>query len=117
MFASVKSNDLKSLKSYLDSGNAGIGDKINAIQYDYGVTPLVYSADATGDPVKLSPSALTTAMSGGASQTAMAGTMAGTSSIFNEMIDTFSPSSTTWWRAVGHRPPTRPSWSSTATAA
>ena len=87
MFASVKSNDLKSLKSYLDSGDAGIGDKINAIQYDYGVTPLVYSADATGDPVKLSPSALTTAMSGGASQTAMAGTMAGTSSIFNEMID------------------------------
>ena len=84
MFASVKSNDLKSLKSYLDSGDAGIGDKINAIQYDYGVTPLVYSADATGDPVKLSPSALTTAMSGG---------------------------------AVGHRPPTRPSWSSTATAA
>ena len=83
MFASVKSNDLKSLKSYLDSGDAGIGDKINAIQYDYGVTPLVYSADATGDPVKLSPSALTTAMSGGASQTAMAGT----SSIFNEMID------------------------------
>ena len=87
MFASVKSNDLKSLKSYLDSDDAGIGDKINAIQYDYGVTPLVYSADATGDPVKLSPSALTTAMSGGASQTAMAGTMAGTSSIFNEMID------------------------------
>ena len=87
MFASVKSNDLKSLKSYLDSGDAGIGDKINAIQYDYGVTPLVYSADATGGPVKLSPSALTTAMSGGASQTAMAGTMAGTSSIFNEMID------------------------------
>ena len=87
MFASVKSNDLKSLKSYLDSGDANIGDKINAIQYDYGVTPLVYSADATGDPVKLSPSSLTTAMSGGASQTAMAGTMAGTSSIFNEMID------------------------------
>ena len=87
MFASVKSNDLKSLKSYLDSGDANIGDKINAIQYDYGVTPLVYSADATGDPVKLSPSSLTTAMSGGASQSAMAGTMAGTSSIFNEMID------------------------------
>ena len=87
MFASVKSNDLKSLKAYLDSGDANIGDKINAIQYDYGVTPLVYSADATGDPVKLSPSSLTTAMSGGASQSAMAGTMAGTSSIFNEMID------------------------------
>ncbi len=87
MFASVKSNDLKSFKAYLDSGDANIGDKINAIQYDYGVTPLVYSADATGDPVKLSPSALTVAMSGGASQSAMAGTMAGTSSIFNEMID------------------------------
>lgn len=87
MFASVKSNDLKSFKAYLDSGDANIGDKINAIQYDYGVTPLVYSADATGDPVKLSPSSLTTAMSGDASQSAMAGTMAGTSSIFNEMID------------------------------
>ena len=87
MFASVKSNDLKSFKAYLDSGDAGIGDKVNAIQYDYGITPLVYSADTSDGVKKLNPNALSTAMSGGASSAATAGTMASTSSVFNEMID------------------------------
>ena len=87
MFASVKSNDLKSLKAYLDSGSANIGDKVNAIQYDYGITPLVYASDTSDGVKKLNPNALATAMSAGASSAATAGTMAGTSSLFNEMID------------------------------
>ena len=106
MFASVKSNDLRSFKTFLDGGGDGIADDVNAIQYDYGVTPLVFregtggesgnassgdasSSDAASSsgPVKLSPNSFTTAMSGGASSGAMAGTMMTSSTAFNEMLD------------------------------
>ena len=87
MFASVKSNDLRSFKSYLDSGDAGIADDINAIQYDYGITPQVYAADTSSGVTKLNPNSLSSAMSAGASSSATAGTMAGSSSAYNEMLD------------------------------
>ena len=90
MFASVKSNDMKSFKAFLDSGGSGIDDDVNAVQYDYGVSPIVYrEAQDGGEPTKLVPNAMTTAMSGGASSGATAGTMmsmTGTD-VFNEMID------------------------------
>ncbi len=87
MFASVKSNDLTSFKAYLDSGPDGLADNVNAVKYDYGVTPLVYKSDTSSGPVKLNPNSLSTAMSGGASSAAMAGTMMGSSAAFNEMLD------------------------------
>ena len=87
MFASVGSNDLSGLKSYLDSGKAGIEDDVNAIQYDYGITPLVFAADTSDGVTQLNPNALSTAMTGGASGTATAGMTGGGMSVFNEMID------------------------------
>ena len=87
MFASVGSNDLSGLKSYLESGEAGIEGDVNAIQYDYGLTPLVYSADTADGAVQLSPNALSTTMTGGASGTVTAGMGGGGMSVFNEMID------------------------------
>ena len=60
MFASVRSNDLTSFKKFLDEG--GLAGDVNAIQYDYGITPLVYSA-TSAEPEQLSPDALSTAMS------------------------------------------------------
>ncbi|MBM6775359.1 ABC transporter ATP-binding protein/permease [Olsenella profusa] len=87
MFASVGSNDLSGLKSYLDSGEAGIEDDVNAIKYDYGLTPLVFSADTSNGAVRLSPNALATTMTGGASGTVTAGMSGGGMSVYNEMID------------------------------
>ena len=87
MFASVESNDLRSFKAFLDSGTSGVEDYVNSITYDYGLTPLVFSADTSEGPVQLSPNLLSQTMTGGASSAAMAGTMAGSSSVFNEMID------------------------------
>lgn len=88
MFASVKSNDMTSFKAWLDAGGDGISDDVSAIQYDYGISPIVYTSGADGaDPVKLSPNSMTQAYGGGASSGAMAGTMMGTGSAFNEMID------------------------------
>ena len=88
MFASVKSNDMRSFKEFLDAGGDGINDDVNAIQYDYGVTPIIYrEADDGDDPVKLVPNSMTQAMSGGASSAATAGTMMTGTEVFNEMID------------------------------
>ena len=87
MFASVKSNDMASFKAFLDEGGDGISSEVSAIQYDYGITPLVYRADTTDGAVQLSPNSMTTAMTGGASSTAMAGTGMGATTSFNEMID------------------------------
>ena len=86
MFATVGSNDLSGLKAYLESNPDDLDSYVNAIQYDYGLTPLVYEADTSEGPVQLNPNALSTAMTGGASGTATAG-MSGGMSVFNEMID------------------------------
>lgn len=87
MFASVKSNDMTSFKQFLDKGGNGIRDHVSAIQYDYGITPLVFRADTSAGVQELSPNALSSALSGGASSAATAGTMMTGSSAFNEMID------------------------------
>ena len=89
MFASVKSNDMTSFKSWLDAGGDGIFDDVNAIQYDYGITPIVYRENGDGsDPTKLVPNSMTRVYGGGASSAAMAGTMMSSSaSAFSEMLD------------------------------
>ena len=88
MFASVKSNDMTSFKAWLDAGGDGIDKEVNAIQYGYGVSPVVYRA-GKGDekPVRLVPNAMTEAMSGGASSAATVSMESMGTSVFNEMID------------------------------
>lgn len=88
MFASVKSNDMTSFKAWLDAGGDGIDKEVNAIQYGYGVSPVVYRA-GKGDekPVRLVPNAMTEAMSGGASSAATVNMDSMGTSVFNEMID------------------------------
>ena len=87
MFASVKSNDMASFKAFLDTDAKELDGEVSAIQYDYGITPLVYRANTEDGPERLSPNAMSTAMSGGASSGAMAGTMMSGTTAFNEMID------------------------------
>ena len=87
MFASVGSNDLSGLKSCLETNPDDLDSYVNAISYDYGLTPLVYEADTSAGAVQLNPNALSTAMTGGASGTATAGMSGGGMSVFNEMID------------------------------
>ena len=48
MFSSMDSNDLKSLKSYLDSGESDIDKYTNAIEYSYNVTPQIYLQEEDG---------------------------------------------------------------------
>ena len=51
MFGSIGSNDLASLKEYLDDGDSGIGQYVNSIEYGYSITPQLFSSD-TEDGVR-----------------------------------------------------------------
>ena len=42
MFSMLEKNDLKSLKKYLESEESGVYDHVKAIEYFYGVDPLIY---------------------------------------------------------------------------
>lgn len=105
MFASVKSNDMTSFKAWLDAGGDGIDKEVNAIQYGYGVTPVVYRA-GKGDekPVRLVPNAMTEAMSGGASTAATVSMESMGTSVFNEMIDDQSLLDSQYDVVAGHWP-------------
>ena len=105
MFASVKSNDMTSFKAWLDGGGDGIDKEVNAIQYSYGVTPVVYRA-GKGDekPVRLVPNAMTEAMSGGASSAATVSMDSMGTTVFNEMIDDQSLLDSQYDVVAGHWP-------------
>ena len=45
MFSTIGSNDLKSLKEYLESDNCPINQYAKNIEYTYDVTPRIYSSD------------------------------------------------------------------------
>ena len=51
MFGSIGSNDLASLKDYLDNGDSGIDQFVNSIEYGYSITPQLFSSD-TEDGVR-----------------------------------------------------------------
>ena len=105
MFASVKSNDMTSFKAWLDASGDGIDKEVNAIQYGYGVSPVVYRA-GKGDekPVRLVPNAMTEAMSGGASSAATVSMESMGTSVFNEMIDDQSLLDSQYDVVAGHWP-------------
>ena len=46
MFSGIKSNDLKSLKKYLDDNSSRLSGLTSAIEYNYPVTPQIYRLDA-----------------------------------------------------------------------
>ena len=48
LFSTLTTNDLKSLKVFLDSDKSHVRDYANAIEYSYGVTPLIYIEKADG---------------------------------------------------------------------
>ena len=48
LLSKVDSNDLGSLKEFLDSGESGIEPYVKAIEYSYSVSPQIYLAGETG---------------------------------------------------------------------
>ena len=54
-FHSMESNDLKSLKAYLDSGESGMEPYTNAIEYSYSVEPQIYKEEDDGSVRQVNP--------------------------------------------------------------
>lgn len=48
MFSKMNSNDLKSLKEYLDSGESGIEQYANSVEYTYSVSPQIFLEEKEG---------------------------------------------------------------------
>ena len=48
MFSTMDSNDLESLKKYLESGESGIEEYTNAVEYSYNVVPQIYRVNGDG---------------------------------------------------------------------
>ncbi len=55
MLSRVEANDLGALKEYLDSGQSGADPYINAIEYEYDVTPQIYLEYDNGDYRQVNP--------------------------------------------------------------
>lgn len=88
MFSTMNSNDLASLKKYLDGGADGISDYTNAIEYSYSVTPQIYRED--GDSIRqVHPDQSFRSLGLGASSNSIMSSMMSTN-VFYEMPDTAS---------------------------
>ena len=55
LFGSTSTNDLASLKSYIDSDGGGIDSHVRAIEYKYDVTPQIYLSDTSAGVQKVNP--------------------------------------------------------------
>ena len=55
---SLGTNDLKTFKKWLEDNEEIYIEDINKIDYQYDVSPLIYSRDATGEIVQLNPSTM-----------------------------------------------------------
>ena len=52
MVAGITSNDLKSLKTYLESDDCTIAEDATSIEYSYNVQPQIYREDADAPSVR-----------------------------------------------------------------
>lgn len=87
MFAQIKTNDLASFKTFLESGDSDIDQYVNAIDYDYGITPQIYKTDTADGVVQLNPSSISSLLNSSASSSSSFGSSMMSTSSFSEMLD------------------------------
>ena len=85
MFSKIGTNDLRTFKSYLEKNTKEVDEMVSLVQYNYSVTPLIYTKNSENKITQLNPSTMLSAMSGGSSD--MMSTMGVSVSVFNEMVD------------------------------
>ena len=88
MFSTMDSNDLESLKAYLDSGESGIEQYTSAVEYAYDVKPQIYRLEGADGIRQVNPDNSFAALGFGSSMSSssMMSSMMGTD-VFYEMPD------------------------------
>ena len=88
MFSKIGSNDLASLKTFLDEDGGGINQYVNSIQYSYSVVPQIYSSNTTDSVRQVNPDKSFAALGMGSSTTSNSLMSMGMSTdVFAEMVD------------------------------
>lgn len=82
MVSGLTSNDLTSLKKYLDSDESTIADDATSIEYSYSVSPQIYRRDADGSVHQVNPDSTLSMLGLGSSGS---GSTSVTSSLMNSM--------------------------------
>ena len=83
MLSSIRVNDIKSFKKYLESNYSKVEESLRNVKYSYSVEPLIYTIDATNKLAKLNPSNLFSSMF----NSNMMSSFSAMTSIYSQMLD------------------------------
>ena len=89
MFSTISNNDLKSFKSFLDSGTSGVEQYVSSIKYGYDLTPRFFRSDTSDGAVEVGNTALlgTNEDTAASAMGGNFGFSTGGSGVFQEMLD------------------------------
>ena len=89
MFSKIGTNDLKSFKTYLEENSNKVDEMVSLVQYQYGISPLIYTKNVNQEIAQLNPSKMLATMSGTDTtmMNSMGSSMGVSTSIFNQIID------------------------------
>lgn len=82
LFESLGTNDLKSLKKYLEDNKEQVDEMVSVTRYSYNVSPNIYTKNSDNEIVLLSPNDFIARMMGSSSSLVVGGM-----SIYSEIID------------------------------
>ena len=86
MLANIGTNDLASLKSYLEENQETVDSMVSLVQYKYNIAPLIFTRNASDEVEQLNPNTMLASMTG--MSAAVSTTMSSMgSSLFTEMMD------------------------------
>ena len=85
MFSRIGTNDLASLKTYLDSGEAGIEEDVRAIEYSYNITPQIFLPDTSDGVRQVNPDTTFKAFGLGSGSTNSVMSMMYSSDVFRQL--------------------------------
>ena len=89
MFSSIGTNDLKSLKNYLETHEEDYIDYVTSVNYTYSVKPVIYTIDSADNLAKLNPNSLWSTLYSGSAMSFMSSLPMGSNSIFTEMNEDY----------------------------
>ena len=105
MFDGVQSNDLRSLKEFLDSPDSDINEYAKSIHYSYNVTPHIFDADTSDGARQINPNLSFQAMGMGGESTGNSfSSMMMSVDVFGEMPGDMDTISENYDILAGHMP-------------